>query len=93
MAATLFFPLLSARYEQESFLLTSNQRVAARDGVCGDPVIATAVLDRLRLSAYLVNICGYSDRLKDKKRAGVGEFAGHSCTPGDSLGGPKFDRR
>ena len=46
-AAHLFFQLVSRRYERGSILITSNRSVGEWGGVFGDPVVATAILDRL----------------------------------------------
>ena len=39
--------------------------------VLGDPVVATAVLDRLLHHSHVFTIKGESYRLKEKRRAGV----------------------
>lgn len=87
VAATLFFQLVSARYERGSFILTSNKGFADWGDVWGDPVIATAILDRLLHHSHVVNIRGDSYRLKDKKRAGVWTAPAIPASPGDSAGG------
>ena len=69
--ANLFFQLISRRYERGSILLTSNQSLGAWGEVFGDPVIASALLDRLLHHATTVNIKGESYRLKEKRRAGL----------------------
>jgi DNA replication protein DnaC len=69
--ANLFFQLISRRYERGSILVTSNQSLGAWGEVFGDPVIASAILDRLLHHATTVNIKGESYRLKDKRRAGL----------------------
>ena len=46
-AAHLFFQLVSRRYERGSMLITSNRSVGEWGSVFGDPVVATAILDRL----------------------------------------------
>jgi DNA replication protein DnaC len=46
-AAHLFFQLVSRRYERGSLLITSNRAVGEWGSVFGDPVVATAILDRL----------------------------------------------
>lgn len=40
-------------------------------GLLGDPVIATAILDRLLHHSHVINIRGESYRLREKKRAGL----------------------
>ena len=69
--ANLFFQLISRRYEKGSILVTSNQSLGAWGEVFGDPVIASAILDRLLHHATTVNIKGESYRLKEKRRAGL----------------------
>jgi DNA replication protein DnaC len=46
-AAHLFFQLVSRRYERGAMLVTSNRAVGEWGSVFGDPVVATAFLDRL----------------------------------------------
>jgi DNA replication protein DnaC len=69
--ANLFFQLVSRRYERGSIILTSNQSLGAWGDVFGDPVIASAVLDRLLHHSITVNIKGESFRLKEKLKAGL----------------------
>jgi DNA replication protein DnaC len=69
--ANLFFQLISRRYEKGSILLTSNQSLGAWGEVFGDPVIATAILDRLLHHSMTVNIKGESYRLREKRKAGL----------------------
>jgi len=68
--ATIFFQLVSMRYEKGSIILTSNKSYGDWGTVFGDAIIATAILDRLLHHSTTVNIRGESYRLKDKKRAG-----------------------
>ncbi len=46
--ANLFFQLVNARYEKGAMILTSNRGFAEWGEVFGDPVVATALLDRVR---------------------------------------------
>ena len=71
MGATIFFQLVSARYERGSIVLTSNKSYGDWGSVFGDPIIATAILDRLLHHSTTVNIRGESYRLKDRRRAGL----------------------
>jgi DNA replication protein DnaC len=71
VAATALFALISARYERGSIVLTSNKSFAEWGDVLGDPVIATAILDRLLHHSHVINIRGDSYRLREKKRAGL----------------------
>jgi DNA replication protein DnaC len=47
LGATIFFQLVSARYERGSIILTSNKSYGDWGTIFGDPIIATAILDRL----------------------------------------------
>jgi DNA replication protein DnaC len=69
-AATALFSLVSSRYERGSIIMTSNKGFGEWGEVLGDPVIATAILDRLLHHSYVINIRGESYRLREKKRAG-----------------------
>ncbi len=60
----LFFQLVNARYERGAMILTSNRGFAEWDDVFGDPVVATALLDRLPHHAVVVQIEGSSYRLR-----------------------------
>lgn len=76
VGATHFFQLVSARYERGSILLTSNKSYGEWGNVFGDPIIATAILDRLLHHSSTVNIRGESYRLKERRKAGVLSHAG-----------------
>jgi DNA replication protein DnaC len=54
-------------------VLTSNQSFTKWGEVFGDPVIATAILDRLLHHSVVLNIKGESYRLREKKKAGFWE--------------------
>ncbi|MBI3062234.1 MAG: ATP-binding protein [Deltaproteobacteria bacterium] len=69
--AHLFFQLISRRYERGAVILTSNRGFGQWGEVFGDPVIATAILDRLLHHSITVNIKGESYRLKEKRKAGL----------------------
>ena len=68
---TLFFRLVSARYERSSLVLTSNKSFSEWGGIFGDAVLATAILDRILHNSTVVNIRGDSYRLREKKRTGT----------------------
>lgn len=69
--ANLFFQLVSTRYEHGSIVLTSNKSFAEWGELFGDPVLASALLDRLLHHGHILNIRGQSYRLREKVRAGV----------------------
>ena len=71
LGATIFFQLISARYERGSIILTSNKSYGDWGSIFGDPIIATAILDRLLHHSTTINIRGESYRLKDRRRAGL----------------------
>jgi DNA replication protein DnaC len=60
----LFFQLVNARYEKGAMILTSNRGFAEWGEIFGDPVVATALLDRLLHHAVVVQIEGSSYRLR-----------------------------
>lgn len=70
VGATMVFQLISARYERGSVLLTSNKSYGDWGDFFPDPIIATAVLDRVLHHATTLNIRGESYRLKDRRKAG-----------------------
>jgi DNA replication protein DnaC len=63
-AGNLFFQLVNARYERGAMILTSNRGFSEWGEVFGDPVVATALLDRLLHHAVVVQIEGSSYRLR-----------------------------
>jgi DNA replication protein DnaC len=63
--AHLFFQFVCYRYEKSSTIMTSNKSFSEWEEVFGDPVIATAILDRLLHHSHVINIKGNSYRLKD----------------------------
>lgn len=69
--ANLFFQLASRRYERGAIILTSNQSLGAWGEVFGDPVIASAILDRRLHHSSTINIKGESYRLREKLKAGL----------------------
>ncbi len=71
LGANLFFQLVSRRYERGSILLTSNKSFGAWGEVFGDPVLASAILDRILHHSVVINVRGKSYRLKEKLRAGL----------------------
>src|SRR5260370_9102087 len=72
LGATIFFQLVSARYERGSIILTSNKSYGDWGSIFGDSIIATAILDRLLHHSTTINIRGESYRLKDRPNARPG---------------------
>jgi len=60
----LFFQLVNARYEKGAMILTSNRGFAEWGELFGDPVVATALLDRLLHHAIVIQMEGSSYRLR-----------------------------
>jgi DNA replication protein DnaC len=61
----LFFQLVNARYEKGAMILTSNRGFAEWGEIFSDPVVATALLDRLLHHAVVIQIEGSSYRLRE----------------------------
>lgn len=83
--ASLFFRLVVRRYERASMVVTSNKSFLDWGEVFSDPVLATAILDRLLHYSTTLNIKGESYRLKEKRRAGLLGGAG-APFPGEKEG-------
>ena len=69
--ASLFFRLVARRYEHASLIVTSNKSFLDWGEIFSDPVLATAVLDRLLHYSSTLNIKGESYRLREKRKAGL----------------------
>ena len=67
----LFYQFISMRYEKSSTIITSNKAFDEWSELFHDPVIVTAILDRLLHHSTVVNIKGNSYRLKGKLREEV----------------------
>ncbi len=70
-AAHPFFQLVGRRYERGAMMVTSNRAVGEWGTVFGDPVVATAILDRLLHHSHVLTIRGDSYRLREKRRSGL----------------------
>ena len=69
LEATLFFRLVSYRYQRGSTLITTNKSVKDWPEIlAGDEVMATALLDRLLHRCHVLNIKGRSYRLQELER-------------------------
>lgn len=72
LQANLLFQVISRRYERGSIIVTSNKGFSEWGEVFGgDPVIASAILDRLLHHSHVISIRGDSFRLKEKREAGL----------------------
>jgi DNA replication protein DnaC len=71
LGGTIFFQLVSARYERGSIILTSNKSYGDWGSIFGDTITATTILERILNHSTTINIRGESYRLKDRRRAGL----------------------
>jgi len=65
--ADYIFRIVSERYERGSIIITSNKSFQAWGEMFVDPILATAVLDRLVHHAHIVPIIGASYRTREQK--------------------------
>ncbi len=62
----LFFRFIAIRYEKASTVITSNKGFSDWTELFHDPIIVSAILDRLLHHSVVINIKGNSYRLKGK---------------------------
>jgi DNA replication protein DnaC len=65
-AASLFFSLVSSRYERSSLIVTSNKSFSAWAEIFGDAVAVAAMVDRLVHHSEVIVLKGESYRLRGK---------------------------
>ncbi|MEA3293964.1 MAG: IS21-like element helper ATPase IstB [Euryarchaeota archaeon] len=70
-SATLFFQLVSRRYERGSIILNTNRPFEEWGSLFKDNIIATAILDRLLHHSLVLYITGKSYRLKNHNSRNV----------------------
>jgi len=66
--ASLFFKVIDARYCTSSTILTTNIDFKAMGDYLGDPVITTAIVDRMIHYSVIINIDGPSYRMYESKK-------------------------
>jgi DNA replication protein DnaC len=66
--ASLFFKVIDLRYCKASTLLTTNIDFKTLGDYLGDPVITTAIVDRMVHHSIIINIHGPSWRMKESKK-------------------------
>lgn len=66
--ANLFFNLVSEMYEKTSVLITSNKGFQDWAEMMGDPIMTTALLDRLLHHSIIFNLVGESYRIQNLKK-------------------------
>lgn len=64
--SNLFFQLIATLYEQTSLIITSNKGFEDWAELMGDPVITTAILDRIVHHSEIFNLTGESYRVKHR---------------------------
>ncbi|MCD6194219.1 MAG: IS21-like element helper ATPase IstB [Candidatus Aminicenantes bacterium] len=69
--ANLLFQVINTRYEKGSIIITSNKSIIEWGGYLADPVLASALLDRLLHHSYVIKIKGKSYRIKDRLKYGA----------------------
>jgi len=70
--ASFLFDIVSYRYDKgRSIILTSNKSYANWGDIFPDPILATALLDRLLHHSTTINIRGESYRLLHRRQAGL----------------------
>jgi DNA replication protein DnaC len=67
-SSNLLFQVFAGRYEVRSTIVTSNMEFSKWPEFIGDPVMATALVDRLVHMATLLNMNGESYRLSSSKK-------------------------
>ena len=67
-AASLFFSLISSRYEQNSLIVSSNKSFSGWAEIFGDAVAVEAMVDRLVHHSEIIVLKGDSCRLKGKHK-------------------------
>ncbi len=67
IVADHIFRIVSERYERGSIIMTSNKSFEAWGEMFADPILATAVLDRLVHHAHIVPIIGESYRTREQR--------------------------
>ena len=66
--ASLFFKVIDARYGRASTLMTTNVDFKDLGDYLGDPVITTAIVDRMVHRSVIINIEGPSWRMHRSKQ-------------------------
>ena len=67
-SSNLLFQVLAARYEVRSTIVTSNLEFSKWPDFIGDPIMATALVDRLVHRSTILNMNGEGYRIKDGRK-------------------------
>ena len=65
-----FFEIISKRYEKGSVIITTNKKFEAWSEIFADPVLSSAIIDRIVHYSTVIEINGPSYRTKDIKKKG-----------------------
>jgi len=63
-----FFEVISKRYEKGSVIITTNKSSQSWGEIFADPVLASAIIDKIVHYSVIININGPSYRTKDIKK-------------------------
>lgn len=74
----LFFRFIATRYENASTIITSNKAFKDWTEMFHDPIIVTAILDRLLHHSVVINMKGASYRLKEKTESKLHDLKAES---------------
>jgi DNA replication protein DnaC len=75
--ASLFFKVIDGRYCKASTLITSNIDFRQLGDYLGDPVVTTAIVDRMIHHSILINIQGPSWRMHESKKLNASPGKSH----------------
>jgi DNA replication protein DnaC len=81
----LFFRFIAHRYEKASTIITSNKAFTDWTELFHDPIIVTAILDRLLHHSVAINIKGNSYRLRGKMKANEADELQNAGQSGSNL--------
>jgi DNA replication protein DnaC len=70
--ASLFFKVIDGRYCKGSTIITTNITFSQLGDYLGDPVVTTAIVDRLVHHSIIINIQGPSWRMHESKKLNAG---------------------
>ncbi len=62
-----FFHFINSNYEKTSFIITTNKSPQQWSEMIDDPVLVTALLDRLLFNCQVIKLSGESYRMKNRK--------------------------
>jgi len=80
--AALFFKVIDGRYDKRSTVLTTNIDFEQLGDYLGDPLVTTAVVDRMVHHSTVINIKGPSWRLEESKKLNQKKPSTKAKTPG-----------